>query len=128
MTPLKVLIVDDDAALSQLIGRILTKSGRYVTHVENNPHAVNDVARQFQPDVILLDVDMPAKDGGSVLRDLRKSPQFSRTPAAFLTSLVSVRETNNGLSQRGNAHYIAKTLDVSVLDRGIQQLIGLQAA
>ena len=123
MNATKVMIVDDDRPLSQLISRILTKSGRYVTCVEKNPRAATKIAAQFRPDVFLLDVDMPGCDGGALLAELRSDPLLASTPTAFLTSLISAKETQFRLAQRGGDFYLAKTLDLPTLERGIHQLL-----
>lgn len=117
------MIVDDDRPLSQLVSRILSKSGRYTTVVENNPRHAPQIARQFRPDVFLLDVDMPECDGGTLLAELRRDPLFAATPAAFVTSLVSASETRHRMIERGGDHYIAKTLDLGTLERGIHELL-----
>jgi DNA-binding response OmpR family regulator len=123
MNATKVMIVDDDRPLSNLISRILTKSGRYVTRVENNPRAASKVAAEFRPDVFLLDVDMPGYDGGTLLAELRRDPLLAATPSAFLTSLISAKETQFQLAERGGDYYLAKTVDLSTLERGIHQLL-----
>jgi DNA-binding response OmpR family regulator len=123
MNSIKVMIVDDDRPLSQLVGRILTKSGRYVTVVENDPRCAPQVAEKFRPDVLLLDVDMPHWDGGALLAELRRNPLLASTPAAFVTSLVSAGETRHRMVERGGERYIAKTLDLGMLERGIHELL-----
>jgi CheY-like chemotaxis protein len=123
MAPIKILIVDDDRPLSQLVSRILTKSGRYLTCVENDPRKAPQTAADFRPDVFLLDIEMPGIDGGMVLSEIRKNPLLTETPAAFVTSLISASETRQGMVQRGGENYIAKTLDLGTLERGIYQLL-----
>jgi len=120
---IKILIVDDDQPLSSLVARILTKSGRFVTRVENNPRAATTTALEFKPDVCLLDVDMPGCDGGTVLGDLRRHPELASIPAAFMTSLVSGSETRHRLVERGGDYYLAKTLDLGTIERSVHQLL-----
>jgi DNA-binding response OmpR family regulator len=123
MNAAKIMIVDDDRPLSHLISRILVKSGRYITRVENNPRAAAKAAQEFRPDVFLLDVDMPGYDGGTLLAELRSNPLLASTPSAFLTSLISAKETQCKLTERGGDFYLAKTLDLPTLERGIHQLL-----
>lgn len=127
MNPIKILIVDDDRPLSQLIARILNKSGRFTACVENEPRNAPTTAGKFRPDVFLLDVDMPGCDGGTVLAELRRNPVFASTPAAFMTSLVSGTETRHRMVQRGGDRYLAKTLDLGTIERSIHELLQAHA-
>lgn len=127
MNPIKIMIVDDDRPLSQLVSRILNKSGRFVACVENNPHNAPHVAEQFRPDVFLLDVDMPGCDGGTLLAELRRNPLLASTPAAFMTSLISGSETRHRMVERGGDRYLAKTLDLGTIERGVHQLLNERA-
>ena len=64
MSKTKILIVDDDARLSTLMRTILERGG-YEAREENRSFAALATARGFRPDLVLLDVDMPGKDGGT---------------------------------------------------------------
>jgi CheY-like chemotaxis protein len=115
MSKPRVLIVDDDTSISRLIGMLLEKTGRYDVRVEQHPQAAPQAAREFLPDVFLLDVDMPGKDGGELARDLKRDPAFARKPVIFFTSLVSAGETGGGEIMRGGQRYLAKTTNVAVI-------------
>lgn len=94
MSKAQILIVDDDVALARFLSAMLERTGLYQTRVETRPFAVLATAREFVPDLILMDVDMPGKDGGEVARALRKVPEFAETPILFLTALVSKNEAS----------------------------------
>jgi len=82
----KVLVIDDDAGARELLYRILTKEGFGVTCCPRAQDAV-DVAKELQPDAILLDVMMPGMDGWAVLQALRREPETADIPIIMQTLL-----------------------------------------
>ncbi len=69
MSKRRVLIVDDDLNLSRLSGMILENSGKYEVKIVNDSARALSAAVQFQPAVMLFDIDMPGKDGGDLARE-----------------------------------------------------------
>ena len=111
MAKSKILVVDDDPKLSRLVATILDRVGGYDVYEENRPFAAVAVARQYRPDVILLDVDMPGKDGGAIARELNGDALLSGIPIVFVTSLISRSEAG----MRNGIRYLAKPVDPHLL-------------
>jgi len=111
MTKSKILVVDDDPKLSRLVAIVLSRVGGYDVSEENRPFAVLATARQYSPDVILLDVDMPGKDGGTLARELSEDPVLASIPVVFVTSLISASEAGT----RHGARYVAKPVNPQIL-------------
>src|SRR4051795_2929238 len=88
----RVLVVDDEPVLSTLVRISLEETGLYEVCVENLSFQALATARRFQPHVIVLDVNMPGKDGGDVAAEIRADKNIGATPILFLTSLVSPEE------------------------------------
>jgi len=107
MSKSKILVVDDDPSLSRLLAVILNRVGGYDVCEENRSYAALATAREFRPDVVLLDVDMPGKDGGAVAHELAADDLLRDTPVVFVTSLISAGEA--GL--RNGARYLSKPVD-----------------
>lgn len=84
MTRRKVLIVEDDRDLRQGLTLRLVSWGYDVVQAEDGFFAVS-VARNEQPDVVLLDIGLPGSDGLSVLERYAKLPMLSGTPVVVLT-------------------------------------------
>ena len=87
----KILVVDDEIAIGRVLKAGLEMHGfavRYETVSTNTIKA----CLEFHPDLVLLDIDMPGKDGGSVASELQCHPRLRNTPVIFLTSLVSKEE------------------------------------
>ena len=81
----KILIVDDDPDIAELLQYNLSKEGYEVQQAENGKEALI-VAAKFKPDIILMDVMMPVLDGIAACRQLREMPDFRDTYILFLTA------------------------------------------
>lgn len=92
-----IQIIDDNVALTTLLAKTLAKFG-YKPVVENNPLLAINTARHYLPDLILLDVMMPERDGGRVLADLRADLSLRYIPVVLLTGIA--REAQ-GLANTG---------------------------
>jgi CheY-like chemotaxis protein len=90
----KVLIVDDEAAFTNVVKLTLEAKGGYEVFVENNSRAAFAAARKFLPDIIILDVVMPELDGGEVHTQLMADPVLKNTPVIFLTAIVRQKEVS----------------------------------
>lgn len=84
----RILIVDDDASFTRLMKLILEQTNRYEVRVELWPEDTLASAREYQPDLIILDIMMPRLFGGDVAKRLRADPQFTGVPIVFLSAAV----------------------------------------
>lgn len=85
--PSRILIIDDNIALTTLLGKTLYRFG-YEPIVENNAIFALNTAREYRPDLILLDIMMPERDGGRVLGDLRADLSLRHIPVILLTAIA----------------------------------------
>jgi two-component system alkaline phosphatase synthesis response regulator PhoP len=111
--PEKILIVDDEPDIIEFINYNLKSKG-YLTETANNGVEAIRKARIFQPDLILLDMMMPEKDGLQTLHELRLMPDFEKTPIVFLTALRDEKSEITGL-QSGADDYITKPIKPELL-------------
>ena len=103
-SPVRVLVVDDEANLTGLLGMALRYEGWEVRSAGTGMDAVR-VAREFDPDAVVLDMMLPDFDGLEVLRRMRAtSPDV---PVLFLTALDSVEDRVAGLTAGGD-DYVTK--------------------
>ena len=84
----RILLVDDDANLTQMISRFLRGATDYEIRIVNRPEEAIDATRQFRPDLILLDWDMPGMRGEEVLSELRGCDGISSTKVALFTGTL----------------------------------------
>lgn len=80
----RILVVDDEPEITDIVETFLTEAGYTVT-VENASRRAIAKARDFKPDVIILDIMMPEMDGYQVCQDMKQDPNLSGTPIIFLT-------------------------------------------
>jgi len=116
-----VLVIDDDAAVRDLMARFLGKEGFRIVTAASGEDGLR-LARELRPDVITLDVLMPGMDGWSVLAALKADAELADIPVVMLTMLD---DRNLGYAL-GAADYLTKPIErerlVSVLGRYRQDL------
>ncbi|MEY2584836.1 MAG: two-component system, OmpR family, response regulator [Verrucomicrobiota bacterium] len=123
MSKNRVLIVDDDANLSRLSGMILENSGQYEVMIVNDSGRALPAAVQFQPALMLLDVDMPGKDGGDLAREAANDSRLRGIPILFLTGLVSHKEAEGGPIECGGMKFLAKPVEPALLLAAVAGLL-----
>ena len=99
MAKKRILVVDDEQSLTTLLKLNLEEFGDYEVRVENWPEDALAAAREFKPDLILLDIIMPRLPGGNVAAQIDADPQLKGTPIVFLTAAVRKHqvEENEGI-------------------------------
>ena len=117
----KILIVDDDAQVTVLLGKLLTMEG-YQTTSENDSSKAHAVASSVKPDLILLDLMMPDPDGFKLCRLLRADPHFMFTPIIIVTALDD-NDSRVVAFGAGANDYITKPFHSSELVERIKKLI-----
>ncbi|MFJ8697459.1 response regulator transcription factor [Streptomyces roseolilacinus] len=117
-SPVRVLVVDDESSLSELLSLALRYEGWEVRSAENGADAVR-AARDFRPDAVVLDVMLPDMDGLSVLQRLRRDR--NDVPVLFLTARDSVEDRIAGLTAGGD-DYVTKPFS---LEEVVARLRGL---
>ena len=123
MNQTRILVVDDEPNLSDLVRLFLEKTKRFEVRVENRPGNVLAAAREFRPEMVLLDVDMPGQDGGEVARDIEADPVLRGMPILFFTSLISSVEAGDRIAMRGGMRFLAKPLNPKILIGVIDQVL-----
>jgi CheY-like chemotaxis protein len=122
----RILIVDNDTNATALVKVLLEKTGQYLVLEENNSTKAYRSALMFRPDLILLDVVMPIKDGGEIAAQIRADPELQNTPIIFLTALVTPSEAKAGVHIDGNP-FLAKPINIQELIRSIDEHLFAQA-
>ena len=99
MAKKRILLVDDEKSFTNLLKLNLEETGNYDVRVENWPEDALNAAKEFRPDIILLDIIMPRMPGGNVAALIKENPQLRDTPIVFLTAAVRKHqvEENDGI-------------------------------
>jgi two-component system OmpR family response regulator len=124
----RILIVDDEPDMTFLVRLNLQKTGRYEVREENESPNALPAAREFRPDLILLDVMMPELDGGDVLALLKEDHQLRSVPVVFLTATVLKDEVSSQGGTIGGYPFISKPFEVETLVSRIDQLLDAKVA
>lgn len=118
MTPIIVLLVEDSAAIRALVRRMLVAGGHTVVEAAGGAAALS-ACHEHQPDVVLLDVEMPEMSGWEVLAAIKADPDLSDVPVVFLTGRSDTADMVDGL--RLGAHdYLRKPCEPAELLARVQ--------
>lgn len=95
----RILLVDDEKSFTNLLKLNLEETGAYEVRVENWAEDAYPAAREFKPDLVLLDIIMPRLPGGNVAAQIKADPELKNTPIVFLTAAVRKHqvEENDGI-------------------------------
>ncbi len=115
MTRRRILLVDDEVSLTRALALYLTENGNCDVRVENEGSRAVAAAREFEPDLIFLDILMPDTDGGTVASEIQADPLLRGTPVVFLTALVSRDETGGTPKRIGGYPFLAKPVHPEVV-------------
>jgi len=86
MAAKKILVVDDEAGFARLLKLNLEGTGKFEVQTETEGSQAVNAARSFEPDLILLDLNLPKKSGREVLQDIKSDPGLQFIPVVILTS------------------------------------------
>ena len=84
----KILIIDDEKDFTELVKLNLEATDKYIVWAENKGAAGLAVAREFEPDLILLDIMMPDIGGDQVAHQIKDDPSVKNIPIVFLTAVA----------------------------------------
>lgn len=111
--PGKILVVDDEPDIVEFITYNLKSKGYLIAAARDGVEAIRK-AKEFRPNLILLDVMMPNKDGIETIKELRNLPEFDDTAIIFLTALNDMKYEIEGL-KIGADDYITKPIKPELL-------------
>ncbi|HLY18666.1 MAG TPA: response regulator [Bryobacteraceae bacterium] len=113
----KILVADDNPASRELIREVLEMSGYDVIDAADGQEAVGR-AREFKPDLLLVDIQMPRLDGYGVLRELRADPALNGLHIVALTAFAMQGDRERAMDA-GFDGYITKPVEIAALRREI---------
>ena len=124
--PEEILVVDDTPANLRLLTELLTPHNYHVRPASNGVLALKSVAAKT-PDLILLDVNMPAMDGYEVCRRLQADEQSRRIPVIFISAFGDTRQKVTGF-EAGGIDYITKPVEAEELLARVRTHLRLRQA
>ncbi len=118
LSAIKVLVVDDDIVVHELLSATLAKEGYALLHARDGAEAL-DIMHKTPPDIVTLDVDMPKVDGWSVLGTMKSDPETENIPVIMLTMFD---DRHLGFSL-GASEFMTKPLDRTKLLALVRKLV-----
>ncbi len=124
MAKKKILVVDDAAILTRMLRRNLEATGKYEVREENSGAHAYETTREFQPDMIILDVMMPDMDGGDVAAKIQGDENLKHIPIVFLTAILKKEEAESTGGDIGGRTFLAKPVKLDDLIACIENHLG----
>jgi two-component system cell cycle response regulator DivK len=121
-----ILLVEDNAQNRYLTAFLLEKHGHRVVSAEDGPKGL-EMARVLRPDLILLDIQLPAMDGYAVARALRSMEALRDTPIVAVTSFAMLGDREKALEAGCNG-YIEKPIDPDTFVAELERIGGFALA
>lgn len=112
----KILVADDDPGLRQLVAATLGADDFILLHAVNGDEAIA-VALQQQPDLVLLDVNMPGRNGFEVCKFLKAQPSTAGIKVVMLTASGSEAERNLGRSVGADDYFVKPFSPLALLNK-----------
>ena len=120
----KVLIVEDDPEIVDLISDLLTRDGRFETKATDSGYEAGLLTQKFRPHVLILDYLLPDINGSVVCKTVRDNPDLADTRIIIVSGVIDKNEVNRLLAD-GADEFIRKPFDVDHLLDRICVLLGM---
>ncbi len=121
MAPARILIVEDNPLNLKLVRDVLTVSGYEVVAAPSGEEGVT-LAQTCEPDLVLMDIQLPGIDGYEALRMLRQNAQLDSVPVVAVTAFA-MREDRERASRAGFDGYLSKPISVRSLPSQVHEYL-----
>lgn len=120
----KVLIVDDDLEIAELIADVLIRDGRFEIKIASSGYEAGVQTQRFRPDLILLDYMLPDVNGNVVCRTIRSNPDFENIKIIIISGVVKADEIEE-LLESGAEGFIKKPFNIADLTNQITSVLSM---
>jgi len=121
----KILIIEDDPVNQMILADFLAANGYATVAASSGPEGIERFERDV-PDLLLVDVQLPRKNGFELVRELKATPQGQATPILMMSAVYSDRDQSDRTLQLGALAdgYLSKPFDLVHLLAQVRQLLG----
>jgi len=123
----RILIVDDDQGVVDLISEVFAGDSRFETKVVNNGFGAGMLAKEYHPDLIILDVMLPDINGQAVCELIRRDPTMADIKIICISGMIEVDKIQE-LTESGADEFLHKPLDIDELMRRVCRLLDMEAS
>lgn len=121
----KILIVDDDAEIIELLVDVLVRDGRFELKTASSGYEAGMSTQQFRPDLILLDYMLPDINGNVVCQIIKRNPEFENTKIIIISGVVKQDEIDQ-LLKAGAEDFIKKPFNIVELTNKITAVLQMK--
>ncbi|MDE2293346.1 MAG: response regulator [Elusimicrobia bacterium] len=118
----KLLIIDDDADLVQILTIALQSAGHTVSSA-GDPASGLDTCRRVKPDMILLDYHMPGNTGAHLFETLRRNSATAHTPILFMSAIASGEQVLSEVAEPALSRFLPKPVQMAQLLHVIEEML-----
>ena len=117
---IKILVAEDDKYLVRVYQTKFTKAG-FEVRIGADGEEAEKILQTFMPDIILLDLMMPKKDGFEVLKDLKASEKFKNIPVIVTSNLAQPEDKQKALAMGANEYIVKSDIPIQGIVQKLQQ-------
>jgi len=110
----RLLIVDDDAEIVELMTDVLARDGRFEVRTASTGYDAGIMTQKFRPDLILLDYMLPDVNGNIVCKTIKQDPEFSNTRIIIISGVINQTEIDD-LLKAGAESFVKKPFNITEL-------------
>ena len=118
----KILVVDDEKVFTETIKTYFEERKEFDILTENNPEKVIDRIKETGPDMIILDILMPIKNGLQILEEIKANEKMRTIPVIMLTAVDS-NEVRHKVMQHDADAYMTKPVSLDDLTKKVEDII-----
>ena len=118
----KILFVEDEPTLQKAVGEILTQEGFQVFSALDGEKGL-ELIKKEKPDLILLDLILPKKDGFEVLKEMKENEELKNIPVIVLTNLEGMGDVEKALSLGATTYLIKANYELDDVVKRIKQIL-----
>ncbi|MBI1888857.1 MAG: response regulator [Candidatus Spechtbacteria bacterium] len=119
----KILFIEDEPNLQKTVGEILRAEGFEILEATDGEAGIL-LAKARHPDIILLDIILPKKDGFEVMKELKEDPETARSKIIVLTNLESSSDVERALALGATTYLVKANYNLEDVVAKIKQILG----
>jgi CheY-like chemotaxis protein len=121
----KILIVDDDAEIVELMVDVLSRDGRFDVKTASSGYEAGIQTQRFRPDLILLDYMLPDVNGNVVCHTIKRNPEFEHIKIIIVSGVIKQDEVDQ-LLKSGAEDFIKKPFNIGELTEKISEVLNIK--